>query len=105
TGAPPTPGFAEHGGARAVVSTASFSDLADGSDELRNRLAKQAIHAVGHLWELHSCLDARCAMHPPWSEGVAANTEQQLGDSWRLAGCRPGLPAVYDLGRELCAIV
>ena len=76
-GRPPTFGFAQFGGERAVVTTAGL-DLPDLSEELRKRLAKQGIHEVGHLWGLHTCLDAKCSMHPPWAEGFGSNTEPVL---------------------------
>jgi predicted Zn-dependent protease len=25
------------------------------------------MHQLGHTWELHHCLDPRCAMYPPWT--------------------------------------
>lgn len=76
-GRPPTNGFARYGGERAVLTTAGL-DLPDLSDELRKRMAKQAIHEVGRLWELHTCLDAKCSMHPTWSEGFAHHVEPVL---------------------------
>ncbi len=69
-GEPPCYGFARHGGDRAVVSTARLPQrgVSEASVELfRRRLARESVHHVGHLWGLHHCLDARCAMHPPWS--------------------------------------
>lgn len=63
SGKAPTPGLAEFGRTRAVVSTHGLPK----GDDLLKRLGKQAIHDVGHLWELHHCLDARCAMYPPWT--------------------------------------
>jgi archaemetzincin len=76
-GRPPTFGFAQYSGERAVISTAGL-ELPDLSEELRKRLAKQAIHEVGRLWDLHTCLDPKCSMHPPWAEGFAANAEPLL---------------------------
>ena len=63
SGSAPTPGFSEFGGPRAVVTTFGLP----GGDALLKRIGKQAIHDVGHMWELHHCLDPRCAMHPPWT--------------------------------------
>ncbi|AKU91884.1 hypothetical protein [Vulgatibacter incomptus] len=78
-GTPPTHGFAQFGGQRAVVTTSLFPKvLEEGSDEFRKRLAKQAVHEMGALWELHSCIDPKCSMHPPWTEGFAANHEPVL---------------------------
>ena len=80
-GEPPCWSFAQYGGERAVLSTSRF--LARGVSEAsieawRKRLARESIHAVGHLWDLHHCYDARCAMHPPWSPGLGASPESDL---------------------------
>jgi hypothetical protein len=80
-GEPPCWNFAEYGGERAVVSTARFP--ARGASEAsieawRKRLARESIHAVGHLWDLHHCYDARCAMHPSWSPSLPASPEADL---------------------------
>jgi predicted Zn-dependent protease len=80
-GEPPCWSFAQYGGERAVLSTARFPSrgVAEASIEaFRQRLAREATHAVGHLWDLHHCYDARCAMHPPWSPGLGPNPEQTL---------------------------
>jgi predicted Zn-dependent protease len=63
----PTQGFSQAGGSRAVLTT---HGLPQGAAFLK-RLSKQAVHEVGHLWELHHCLDARCAMYPPWAMSFA----------------------------------
>jgi predicted Zn-dependent protease len=76
-GRPPTNGFARYGGERAVLTTAGL-DLPDLSEELRKRIAKQAVHEVGRLWELHTCIDPKCSMQPTWSEGFAHNVEPVL---------------------------
>jgi archaemetzincin len=62
-GQTPTPGYSEPAKGRAVVTS---HGLPSGEAHLR-RLAKQVMHDIGHLWELHHCLDPRCAMHPPWT--------------------------------------
>jgi archaemetzincin len=80
-GEPPCWSFAEYGGARAVVSTTRLPPrgVTEASIEAyRRRLARETIHAVGHLWELHHCYDARCAMHPSWSPALPANPEMDL---------------------------
>ena len=41
-------------------------------------MPREAIHAVGHLWDLHHCYDPKCAMHPSWSPGLPANPEMDL---------------------------
>jgi archaemetzincin len=63
SGEAPTPGFSQQGGERAVLTSHGLPE----GDALLKRLAKQALHDIGHLWELHHCLDPRCAMHPPWA--------------------------------------
>jgi len=80
-GAPPCWGFAEYGGARAVVSLSGLP--ARGASEAsietwRRRLTREVIHVIGHLWDLHHCYDSRCAMHPSWSPGLAASPEADL---------------------------
>lgn len=80
-GEPPCWSFAEYGGERAVVSTSRFPARGVGEASIeawRKRLARESIHAVGHLWDLHHCYDARCAMHPPWSPSLPASPEAEL---------------------------
>jgi archaemetzincin len=69
-GEPPAWGYAQQGGERAVVSLHRLP--ARGTSEAsveahRRRLARECVHFVGHLWDLHHCYDPRCAMHPSWS--------------------------------------
>ncbi len=80
-GAPPCWGYAEYGGQRAVVSLAKLParGVTEAYIEIwRRRLAREAIHAIGHLWDLHHCYDARCAMHPSWTQHLAAAPEADL---------------------------
>jgi len=80
-GAPPCWGFALYGGERGVVSTSRFParGVSEASVEAwRRRLGRESIHAIGHLWDLHHCYDAKCAMHPSWSPNLAANPEMDL---------------------------
>jgi predicted Zn-dependent protease len=80
-GEPPCWGFAQYGGERAVLSTSRFPSrgVTEASIEAwRKRLAREASHAVGHLWDLHHCYDARCAMHPSWSQSLPANPDMDL---------------------------
>jgi predicted Zn-dependent protease len=80
-GEPPCWAFSEYGGPRAVMSTARLPPrgVTEASIEAwRRRLAREAIHAVGHLWDLHHCYDARCAMHPSWSPSLPENPEIDL---------------------------
>jgi len=80
-GEPPAWGFAQYGGERAVISTHAIParGVSEASVEAwRRRLAREAIHFVGHLWDLHHCYDARCAMHPSWSPSLPAQPDKEL---------------------------
>lgn len=80
-GEPPCWGFAELGGARAAITTSRLPSrgVTEASIEAwRRRLAREATHAIGHLWDLHHCYDARCAMHPSWSQSLPSNPEMDL---------------------------
>lgn len=80
-GEPPCWGYAEYGGQRAVISLARMParGVSEASIETwRRRLAREAIHAIGHLWDLHHCYDPRCAMHPSWTQHLAASPEADL---------------------------
>ncbi len=80
-GEPPCWGFAEYGGERAVITTAKLPPrgVTEASIEaFQRRLAREAIHAVGHLWDLHHCYDPKCAMHPSWSQALPPNPEIDL---------------------------
>jgi archaemetzincin len=80
-GDPPCWGYAVYGGDRAVVSTSRIAPrgVTEASIEaFRRRLARECIHAIGHLWDLHHCYDAKCAMHPSWSPALPPNPEMDL---------------------------
>ena len=80
-GEPPCWSFAEYGGEKAVITTAKLParGVSEASIEIfRRRLGREAIHAVGHLWDLHHCYDAKCAMHPSWSPALPADPEMDL---------------------------
>jgi archaemetzincin len=64
----PTDGFAQYGGQRALISTAAVKDV-EASLKL---VARHAMHQLGHCWDLHHCLDPRCAMYPPWTPSFGA---------------------------------
>jgi archaemetzincin len=78
SGKAPTPGFALQGRDKAVVSTHPRKDLEEGL----KYAARHALHQVGHLWELHHCLDPRCSMYPPWTPSF------QNGDAIFCTFCR-----------------
>jgi len=67
SGKAPTAGFAQYSGERAVVTTHGLPS----GEALLKRLAKQVVHDVGHLWELHHCLDPRCSMYATWAPSFA----------------------------------
>jgi archaemetzincin len=80
-GEPPCWGFADFGGERAVMTLSKLPPrgASEASIETyRRRLAREATHAIGHTWDLHHCYDARCAMHPSWSQGLPASPEMDL---------------------------
>jgi archaemetzincin len=72
----PTHGFADYGKERAVMSAALVSQGLSTAEAQAPRLAKLAVHTVGHLFDLHHCIDARCAMAVPW--GVAFTQGQSV---------------------------
>jgi archaemetzincin len=80
-GEPPCWGFAEYGKDRALVSTARLPNRGTSEaslDAYQRRLTREAIHVIGHLWDLHHCVDVRCAMHPSWSPHLPASPEMDL---------------------------
>lgn len=80
-GEPPCYGHAQYGGSRALVSTVLIPPrgVSEASIQaFRRRLARESVHFVGHLWDLHHCLDPRCAMYPSWSPHLAADPEPDL---------------------------
>ena len=60
-------GEAKQGGRCALVSLYRLKKNADGSTAplslLLERTAKVALHELGHLLDLHHCMDGRCLMH------------------------------------------
>jgi len=80
-GAPPSWGFAHYGGDRAILTLARLPSrgVTEASIEAyRRRLAREAVHVIGHLWDLHHCYDARCAMHPSWSPHLGPTPDSSL---------------------------
>jgi predicted Zn-dependent protease len=67
SGTAPTHGYAIYGGDRALVTSYGIKNLQEGL----KKLARNALHQLGHLWDLHHCLDPRCAMYPPWTPSFA----------------------------------
>ena len=67
SGKAPTFGFALQGRDKAIVSTYPKKDLED----VLKLTSRHALHQIGHLWDLHHCLDPRCAMYPPWTPSFA----------------------------------
>ncbi|NTX00756.1 hypothetical protein HUA74_01545 [Myxococcus sp. CA051A] len=68
SGVAPTPGFARQGKDRAVITLLPHKDLEVGFKPV----ARHALHQLGHLWELHHCLDPRCSMYPPWTPSFSS---------------------------------
>jgi hypothetical protein len=68
----PSHGYALYGEGRAVASSAeAIPPPTSAEPELAklDAFAKVAVHQVGHLWNLHHCLDLRCSMALPWLPG------------------------------------
>jgi archaemetzincin len=78
TGKAPTQGWAKQGQVHAVLSTHPKKDLEEGM----KLVGRHALHQLGHLWDVHHCLDPRCAMYPPWTPSFAA------GDAAFCSFCR-----------------
>lgn len=78
SGKAPTYGFALDEQGRAIISTHGVKDLESGL----KYVGRHAMHLLGRLWELHHCLDPRCAMYPPWTPSFAQ------GDTTFCTFCR-----------------
>jgi archaemetzincin len=78
SGVAPTNGCAQYGKERALITTAGVKDF----EEQLKLVGRHALHQLGHLWELHHCLDPRCSMYPPWTPSFAN------GDSIFCTFCR-----------------
>lgn len=68
TGKAPTQGFALQNREKALVTSHPKKNLEDGL----KFAGRHALHQLGHLWDLHHCLDPRCAMYPPWTPSFQA---------------------------------
>lgn len=71
----PIDGFADYGGLKAIATTAG---LGGKSLPIPEGLAKRAARQVGHLFGLHHCYDAKCAMLPGWADGFVQHPEVAL---------------------------
>ena len=67
SGKAPTTGLSQYSGERAVITTHGLPQ----GEALLKRLAKLVVHDVGHLWDLHHCLDPRCSMYATWAPAFA----------------------------------
>lgn len=70
----PVDGFAQYSGVKAVATSAGVPKGMD----LPAALAKRAARHTGHLFGLHHCHDAKCAMLPGWTEGFAQHPDTTL---------------------------
>jgi predicted Zn-dependent protease len=71
----PIDGFADYGGQKAVATSVG---LGGKSLPVPEGLAKRATRHAGHLFGLHHCHDAKCAMLPGWAEGFALHPDTML---------------------------
>lgn len=67
SGVAPTQGLARYSRDRALISTFGEKNLEEGL----KAVARHAVHQLGHTWDLHHCLDPRCAMYPSWTPSFA----------------------------------
>ena len=100
-GEPPCYGFSQYGGERATISIARLgirgtSEAA--TEAYQKRIAREAVHAVGHLWTLHHCYDPRCPMHPSWSQSLPEEPGTDL-----CTFCRDKSEARIRLGKSQSA--
>jgi archaemetzincin len=57
-------GEAQLGGKTCILSTYRFAEgLGPGAEAFRDRLLKEAIHELGHTFQLRHCRDSSCVMH------------------------------------------
>jgi archaemetzincin len=57
-------GEAQLGGKACILSTYRFSEgLVPGTEILRDRIFKEAVHELGHTFNLRHCPEASCVMH------------------------------------------
>lgn len=78
SGTAPTPGFCKYNQDRALVSMVGLKDM----ETSMKPVSRHSLHQLGHLWELHHCLDPRCSMYPPWTPSFPQ------GDASFCAFCR-----------------
>jgi|SRR6516162_348669 archaemetzincin len=86
-------GEAQLGGQCAVVSTyrlrQEFYGLPRDKELLRRRLAKEAVHELGHTLNLTHCDDYRCAMAPSHAVEWIDQKESSLCSSCRSSATPP----------------
>jgi archaemetzincin len=73
-----TQGFCFYNKSHALITTSGVTDW----EADHKVVGRHAMHQIGHLWELHHCLDPRCAMYPPWTLGY------ETGDTMFCNFCR-----------------
>ena len=89
-------GEAEVGGRGAVISIARLGD--ENNRLFRERVAKEAIHELGHTLGLNHCPDTACVMHysteladTDFKKGIyCANCSSKIPISWRPKQMSPG---------------
>ena len=64
------------------------------TEEEARLIGRNALHQLGHLWELHHCLDPRCSMYPPWTPSFPQ------GDTTFCAFCRDKSEAKIRLAKS-----
>ncbi len=91
SGKAPSSGYCFYGKDKALITIAPAKDLEEGAEKL---VARHALHQLGHAWELHHCLDPRCAMYPPWTPSFVT------GDSTFCTFCREKSEQKIRLGKS-----
>jgi archaemetzincin len=74
----PTLGFSDFGKERAALSAKLVTQGQTTPEGRAARLSKLAVHEVGHLWDLHHCIDTRCSMTPPWGVNFVTGSTAEL---------------------------
>ena len=90
SGKAPTIGFCWYGKDRALISIHPAKDL----ESAFKVAGRNALHQLGHTWELHHCLDPRCSMYPPWTPSFVT------GDAIFCTFCRDKSEQKIRLGKS-----